>query len=82
MSQVVFSAQATDKGASLCIKGKVYQLRNSISPIKSTNAVYALRKNDIGPAGWLLYFLVRTRATRSIGVNDIHAESIPGVAES
>jgi hypothetical protein len=35
-----------------------------------------------GRAGWLLYFLVRTTATRSIGVNDIHAESIPGVAES
>ena len=29
-----------------------------------------------GPAGWLLYFLIRSVATRSIGVNDTYAEEI------
>jgi hypothetical protein len=29
-----------------------------------------------GPAGWLLYFLVRTVATRSIGVSDAYAEGM------
>jgi Domain of unknown function (DUF4281) len=33
-----------------------------------------------GPAGWLLYFLVRSVATRSIGVNDAYAEAISGAA--
>jgi ABA4-like protein len=35
-----------------------------------------------GPAGWLLYFLVRTVATRSIGMNDNYAESMTGIASS
>lgn len=33
-----------------------------------------------GPAGWLLYFLLRSVATRSIGVNDAYAEEITDTA--
>lgn len=34
-----------------------------------------------GPAGWLLYLLVRTTARRSIGLNHSYAEEIAGTAE-
>jgi Na+/alanine symporter len=33
-----------------------------------------------GPAGWLLYFVIRSIATRSIGVNDPYLEEIAGAA--
>lgn len=33
-----------------------------------------------GPAGWLLYFLIRSVATRSIGANDTYASEINGAA--
>lgn len=35
-----------------------------------------------GPAGWLLYFCVRSVATRSIGMNDAFAEEVTGIAGS
>lgn len=34
-----------------------------------------------GPAGWLLYFLLRSIATRSIVVDNSYAEQITGIAE-
>jgi hypothetical protein len=33
-----------------------------------------------GPAGWLLYFVIRSFATRSVGVNDTYTEEISGAA--
>lgn len=33
-----------------------------------------------GPAGWLLYFAIRSIATRSIGVKDSHTEEVAGAA--
>ena len=35
-----------------------------------------------GPAGWLLYFLVRTAVTRTIGVSDAYAEDPLHAAQS
>jgi hypothetical protein len=35
-----------------------------------------------GPAGWLLYFLVRSVATRSIGMNEACAEEMTSIAGS